>query len=483
MVTQRLLRGMTLGSYRTIRLVSRGGMGEVYEAVDQILERRAAIKIMSIDHDQGIEASSFLSLFTLEARALAQIDHQNVVGVFGVGSHEGVPYIVMEFVDGHSLKDAIAREVLSVEQALAIFIPLFEALASLHEAEVVHRDLKPSNILIRRDGVIKLVDFGIAVRKGWEGTMESDAMGTQDYAAPEVIGRGNSSASSDMWSLGAVLFESLVGVKLSKHRPNPMANVEFPQASQARIPAELRRIIIRLCMADPHDRYQKAEDVVVALTRCYRSNFPGPVVLSTVFKKNLVALVERLDKFSNSVEDESDKTAAMTDTPPAAGPPAVEKQFMPTKKSRVFSNSLKLLKGSALLGALVYAGYAKFYSEVKPPRRVVAASEALDVGKAQNQQVVLVSPLPGEIYFAKSEEMRTDLIWECRNGAIGYRAQIAKDSGFKEITHQHKLKECSWSQIAIRQGEYYWRVRMENDAASWSSPRSFAIQKAPSNLQ
>ena len=472
------------------RLISRGGMGEVYEAVDQVLERRAAIKIMSVDHDdQGIDAVSFLSMFTLEARVLAQIDHPNVVQVYSVGSFEGVPFIAMEYVDGFSLRDAIAREVLSVEQALSIFIPLFEALGSLHEADVVHRDIKPANILIRRDGVVKLVDFGIAVRKDWEGTTASAELGTQDYTAPEVLSGSRSSSSSDMWSAGAVLFESLVGVKLSRHRVNPHANIEFPEELNARIPAELRRIIVKLCMADPHSRYQRAEDVVADLTKLYRLNFPGPIVLNQVFKQNLRKLVERVNRLGGSLPMEDDKTLAMDEAAAALNVRPAQVQVRKSsvlqspqpRRSSVLADAYKLVKGLALWGALIYFGYSQVPMKQKEAAPSVVtretASQAPGQKTAVKKQVVLISPREGEVFTTKSNVQSVDLTWACSNGAKNYVAQFGRDPAFKEITHERRVIECLWKDVALPIGHYYWRIRAEDDARTWSEGRQILVER------
>jgi serine/threonine protein kinase len=463
-------------------------MGEVYEAVDQVLERRAAIKIMSVDHDQGIEGISFLSMFTLEARALAQIDHPNVVQVYSVGTHDGVPYIAMEYVDGFSLREAIGREVLTVEQALSVFIPLFEALASLHEADVVHRDIKPANLLIRRDGVVKLVDFGIAVRKGWEGTTASTEMGTHDYTAPEVLSGSNSSSSSDLWSAGAVLFESLVGVKLSRHRSNPHANIEFPEELSARLPAELRRIIVKLCMADPHSRYQRADEVVADLTRLYRLNFPGPIVLNQVFKQNLRKLIERVSLLGGPLSSDDDKTVAMDEAavalnsrpvPTASPKKAAGLPPAQRRKSTVMADAYKLVKGLALWGALIYFGY----SQVPPKQKTqpVAAKPRETASIAQNHvaknPIVLLKPSAGQAFTTNREVQSVDLVWACVGGAKNYFAQVSRDARFKEITHERRINGCLWKDVALPAGHYYWRVRAEDDMRTWSEARAVIIQR------
>lgn len=489
MAAQRLLRGMTLGHYRTIRLVSRGGMGEVYEAVDQILERRAAIKIMALDHDQGIDAVSFLSMFTLEARTLALVDHPNVAQVYTVGNYDGAPYIAMEFVDGCSLREAIVREVLTTEQALSIFIPVFEALASLHQAEVVHRDIKPSNILIRRDGIVKIVDFGIAVRKGWEGTTFASELGTQDYAAPEVLRGAHATSQSDLWSAGAALFECLVGTKLSHHRPNPHAPLEFDIALCARIPAELRRIVAKLCMANPEARYKTGEEVAVELTKFYRLNFQGPIVLSYAFRENLRVLNNRLSALEKPVLKDEDRTVPIEEAiaslakpaPVAPAPKRPEPVSAPVFESHKISfyRVYKLAKGLVLWGTLIFLSYWTLVVQ-KEGQRAPSAVVVNPSRKAEvraDGRISLREPAPAATFYTRENLFKVNLEWACKSGISTYYAQVARDPGFHEVTHARAVQGCVWRELALPAGSHYWRVRVETDPHSWSEIRVLHIAK------
>lgn len=205
------LLGMTLsGRYRLEERIGAGGMSTVYRAVDQTLERSVAVKVMN---QEVASDSDQLERFRREARAVAQLSHQNIVGVIDAGDDDGRPYIVFEFVEGETLKQRIRRlGRLPIQEAVAYAIEIARALGAAHARGIVHRDVKPQNVLIDDEGKAKVTDFGIARSIEEHGlTDDGRVVGTTDYVSPEQALGHVVTQQSDLYSLGIVLYEMLVG--------------------------------------------------------------------------------------------------------------------------------------------------------------------------------------------------------------------------------------------------------------------------------
>src|SRR5690349_9123738 len=198
------------GRYRLEARIGSGGMSTVYRALDVTLERRVAVKLMNrevaTDSDQ-------LERFRREARAVAQLSHPHIVGVIDAGEDDGRPYIVLEYVEGETLKDRIRRQGrLPIAEAVAYAIEIAHALGAAHARHIVHRDVKPQNVLIDEEGSAKVTDFGIARTLEEDGlTADGRVLGTTDYVSPEQALGQPVTGQSDLYSLGIVLYEMLTG--------------------------------------------------------------------------------------------------------------------------------------------------------------------------------------------------------------------------------------------------------------------------------
>ncbi len=254
--------------YRLDKKVGSGGMSSVYRAFDPTLERWVAIKMMhrdiSTDPDQ-------LERFRREARAVAQLSHPHVVTVIDAGEDDGTPYIVLEFVEGETLKDRIRREVrLPVSEAVAYAIEIGRALSCAHAHKLVHRDVKPQNVLIDPDGRAKLTDFGISRSLESQGlTATGRVLGTTDYVSPEQALGYEVTEQSDIYSLGIVLYEMLVGeapfradtqvAVAMKHVKEPLPDV---QRLRPEISAALAAVVERATAKETGNRYATVEEMV-----------------------------------------------------------------------------------------------------------------------------------------------------------------------------------------------------------------------------
>jgi type II secretory ATPase GspE/PulE/Tfp pilus assembly ATPase PilB-like protein/tRNA A-37 threonylcarbamoyl transferase component Bud32 len=253
-------------------LIGQGGMGRVYRAVHEGLGKAVAVKVLN---DQLVANATFVERFLREARAAARLDHPNVVRVLNAGSEHGRHFIVMELVDGESLRTRLQREGrLERGEAIRIVGAVARALAAAHELNLVHRDIKPDNIMLADGGEVKVADFGLArqVAGGGEITGEGLACGTPPYMSPEQIASQQVDGRSDLYALGIVLYECLAGRRpfhatdlfgwLECHtrlEPEPLRR-QVPD-----IPSELEAVVARLLAKRPEDRYPDASELAADL--------------------------------------------------------------------------------------------------------------------------------------------------------------------------------------------------------------------------
>jgi serine/threonine-protein kinase len=266
-----LLGTILNGRYRLEARIGTGGMSSVYRALDETLERPVAIKLMNreiaTDSDQ-------LERFRREARAVAQLSHPHIVGVIDYGEDQGRPYIVLEYVEGETLKERIRRNgELDVSEAIAYAIEIARALGCAHARHIVHRDVKPQNVLIDEEGSAKVTDFGIARSLDDDGlTADGRVLGTTDYVSPEQALGHDVTGQSDLYSLGVVLFEMLTGsVPFSGENQVAVAmkhvREELPdvQALRPEVSASLAAVIDRATAKDLHTRYRSDEELIADL--------------------------------------------------------------------------------------------------------------------------------------------------------------------------------------------------------------------------
>lgn len=259
--------GMIIGDrYEILEKIGTGGMSDVYKAKCHKLNRFVAVKVLKQEFSEN---ANFVSKFRIEAQAAAGLMHPNIVNVYDVGEENGIYYIVMELVDGITLKKYIEKKArLFYKEAVSIAIQVSMGIEAAHKNHIIHRDIKPQNIIISKDGKVKVTDFGIA-KAATSNTITSNVMGSVHYTSPEQARGGYSDEKSDIYSLGITLFEMLTGrvpfngettVAIAiKHIQEEMPS---PKEYVPEIPASVEGIVLKCCHKSPDRRYQSIAELI-----------------------------------------------------------------------------------------------------------------------------------------------------------------------------------------------------------------------------
>lgn len=262
--------GMMIGDrYEILEKIGTGGMSDVYKAKCHKLNRYVAVKVLKQEFSEN---ENFVSKFRIEAQAAASLMHPNIVNVYDVGAENDIYYIVMELVEGITLKKYIERKArLSYKEAVSIAIQVSMGIEAAHNNHIIHRDIKPQNIIISREGKVKVTDFGIA-KAATSNTITSNVMGSVHYTSPEQARGGYSDEKSDIYSLGITLFEMLTGrvpfngettVAIAiKHIQEEMVS---PKEFVPEIPSSVEAIVLKCCQKSPDRRYQNMSEVIADL--------------------------------------------------------------------------------------------------------------------------------------------------------------------------------------------------------------------------
>ncbi|HEX6279200.1 MAG TPA: protein kinase, partial [Pyrinomonadaceae bacterium] len=301
-----MLAGEQFGRYEIRGKIGEGGMGEVYSAVDMELDRNVAIKLLPNEFTADDERRS---RFRQEAKVVSALNHPNVITIYEIGENDFGHFLATEYVEGRTLREIIKRESLNLNRILRIMEQASNALVAAHQEHIVHRDIKPENIMVRRDGIVKVLDFGLAKPViGFKNiddsadnkTVPGTVMGSARYMSPEQARGLDVDERTDIWSLGVVLYELLVGkapfdgetttdtlAAVIYHEPEPIANL-LPNS-----PVELQRIVRKALQKDRDERYQSVKDLALdlkdllhELEHSNSGNRTGHVISDRVFSEN-----------------------------------------------------------------------------------------------------------------------------------------------------------------------------------------------------
>ncbi len=267
-----LTEGMFIADrYEVISKIGAGGMSDVYKAKDHVLGRFVAIKVLKTEFSEDV---GFVSKFHTEAQSAAGLEHPNIVNIYDVGSEDGLHYIVMEYIEGITLKTYIEKKGrLTFKEAVSIAIQVGRGIEAAHNKNIVHRDIKPQNIMISTEGKVKVMDFGIA-RAATSNTIHSDVMGSVHYSSPEQARNGFIDGKSDIYSLGIVMYEMVTGrvpfdgdTTVSIAIQHLQEEMVPPSAYAPDLPISLEKIILKCTQKSPIRRYQNIGDLIMDLKK------------------------------------------------------------------------------------------------------------------------------------------------------------------------------------------------------------------------
>lgn len=277
-----IIKGQKINDrYQIIRTIGEGGMANVYLAHDTILDRDVAVKILRGDL---ADDEKFVRRFQREAISASSLSHPNIVEMYDVGEDNGQYYIVMEYVDGKTLKNLVKRRgSLTIQEVIDIMLQLTSAISCAHSSYIIHRDIKPQNVLIKEDGMVKITDFGIAMAlNSNELTQTNSVMGSVHYLPPEQANGSGSTMKSDIYSLGILMYELLTGELPFKGESAVEIAIkqmkeQIPSicAKNPEIPQSIENIIMKACAKNPKNRYETIEkmhnDLINALTEEHKN--------------------------------------------------------------------------------------------------------------------------------------------------------------------------------------------------------------------
>lgn len=307
------------GRYEIIKNIGEGGMANVYLAQDTILDRKVAVKVLRGDLSSD---DKFIRRFEREALSVSNLSHPNIVEVYDVGVEEGNHYIVMEYIEGKTLKQLLKkRESLTLTEVIDIMTQLTDGIAHAHNSYIIHRDIKPQNIMIEDDGRIKITDFGIAMAlNATQLTQTNSVMGSVHYLPPEQASGKSATVKSDIYALGILMYELITGnvpfkgdnaVEIAlKHMKDKIPSVRKQDPS---IPQSVENIILRATAKNPRNRYDSAKEMYEDLLTCLDEEHANDKKVSFTYPENDLdstapiptnTIKKRVDKPSKKEESE-----------------------------------------------------------------------------------------------------------------------------------------------------------------------------------
>ena len=317
------LLGKTVDRYHILNKLPEGGMGVVYGAFDNRLERSVAIKFIRTDKIAPSDLDHLLKRFEREAKVLARFDHANIVTIYDYGEFQDQPYLVMQYLSGGSLKDLIGQK-MPWDKALQITLEIARGLAYAHKAGVLHRDIKPGNILLTQEGKIKITDFGIArlLESGdnTQLTATGIGIGTPDYMSPEQCMGLEANPQSDIYALGVVLYELITGNKpfiadtpmavMIKQVHDPLPD---PRTFVPDLPEALHKLLLKALAKDPAGRYEDMQSFELAIQEILALDLPPFITNVKEKEAQPQAVIDEQDSTLTNLENQNNGSSFMAD--------------------------------------------------------------------------------------------------------------------------------------------------------------------------
>ncbi len=329
-----IIKGQKINDrYQIIRLIGEGGMANVYLALDTILDRKVAVKILRGDL---ADDEKFVRRFQREAISASSLNHPNIVEMYDVGEDDGKYFIVMEYIDGHTLKSLVKRRgALTVQEVIDIMLQLTSAIAHAHDGYIIHRDIKPQNVLILDDGRLKITDFGIAMAlNSNELTQTNSVMGSVHYLPPEQANGNVATIKSDIYSLGILMYELIIG-KIPFRGENAVEiaikqmKEQIPSVRKQNpdIPQSIENIILKSCAKNPKNRYNNVTEMYSDIESALSPENTNVKRLVYKYSENDLEATKVMPLLKESVKTETEKT---------------------NKDDKKINNTLMILSGTAI---------------------------------------------------------------------------------------------------------------------------------------
>jgi serine/threonine-protein kinase len=452
--------GTSINQYKIISCLGSGGMGEVYLAQDARLGRKVALKLLYDDVKQG---DDWVRRFEQEARATSSLNHPNIITIYEVGQSDGSHFISTEFIDGQTLRERLKNGVMTLREVLEIAIQVVTALASAHEAGIIHRDIKPENVMLRADGYVKVVDFGLAkfVEKRILGIFTSDpeaetqpqgqtqsyvktnpgaVMGTISYMSPEQARGLDVDARSDIFSLGILLYEMLTGrlpfegssaseviISIIQKRQQPMARFS-PD-----LPVEMERIVGKALSKNREERYQTIKDMLIDLKRLKRG-LEIEVESADLSEQELLRRLLGVSGNSGSGSNSGGATVSSAPHPSVNTQPAISPALSPTlpttsSSAEYIVKGIRQHKKIALIvaGVIVAALVAFYYYRATRPIDSIAVLPFSD-GTLEPGAKPLGDEITEKLIYSLSKSLPALRVVPF-NDALRFKGQTAQEAG------------------------------------------------------
>ena len=413
--------------YEILEKIGAGGMSDVYKAKDQVLGRYVAVKILKPEFAEDV---NFVTKFHTEAQSAAGLQHPNIVNIYDVGSEEHVHFIVMEYVEGITLKTYIEKKgQLNYKEAISIAIQVARGIEAAHNNNIVHRDIKPQNIMISHEGKVKVTDFGIA-RAATSNTIHSDVMGSVHYTSPEQARNGFVDGKSDIYSLGIVMYEMVTGrvpfdgdTTVSIAIQHLQEEMIAPSVYAPDLPVSLEKIIIKCTQKSQDRRYATMGDLLVDLKHALMEPDKDFVVIDSAVNQAKTTVIREEDV--RGIKEQAAKNYAVAEKQPAKPEYEPEDDEDDDDDDEGFLNP-KMEKAVTILGIItaviiimiiiyligsmagLFGGKRDKKDEQLPDNEIIEESgkiEMIDLrGKSFDEAKAMLDAMGLKIYQASAEE-------------------------------------------------------------------------------
>lgn len=438
--------------YEIIRLIGEGGMANVYLAYDTILERNVAVKVLRGDL---ADDEKFVRRFQREALSASSLSHPNIVEMYDVGEDNGNFYIVMEYIEGKTLKQLIKkRGSLTNTECVDIMCQLTDGLTCAHDSYIIHRDIKPQNIMILEDGLVKITDFGVAVAlNASDLTQTNSVMGSVHYLPPEQASGKGSTIKSDIYSLGIVLYEMLVGtmpfrgetaVEIAlKHIKNPMPSI---RKVNPKVPQSLENIVLKCTAKNPKNRYNSARELYDDLKTCLDKSRENEKRIVFPFPEDDLEETKVLSDLKEEIEKKEEKKE---EEKPVVKPVSDEEYKEDKKLSKFTKVLIGLVTALIVTVIMVFLVVPYFF---RTPDKTVPDVTGLTVKEATStleKAGLKVSP-----------DIKSDYTDEVKKGLVSKTSPKARKTVKKgAMITLYKSKGSSKIKIEDYTGENYLKVQ------------------------